>query len=252
MKKVFFVFLCFFVSIAFAQKEYPCLKGNCEDSFGMKKMNDNYTYMGYHKDGKRHGLAISYNENSEDIFVFTNKEGEPDGMAFQLMVRNKQLKRININPWYNGELIYPTLSIVYTDKGVRFAGKGNSSSKSYFLDEREQLINSKPVRSRLEIISLKNNRMEAEFHRNFSTGTTTVVNQLGEDWSLDITTKPYEDRSTSKTTFHWDKDGFVVQNKDFYQILEIRDLLSFPNNLGGSSYVNDMGFTSLLKIFMNQ
>lgn len=242
MKNILLLF--FFQIIIFpiqSQNKYPCLKGDCENGFGMKKLNETYTYVGYHKNGKRHGLTFSFNEDNtnKSVAIFTSNHGKSTGPRLFMRMENDKLKDIRV--------VYETGS--YLNFRIDLKNKKHEArtyQKSWFiLSKYNKTINDDKFDYNNDKLVYKQDteKLMVTFF-----GPREVISDFiykpGSNWFIEISTRQdngyVKFREEYDTKIHWGFDGLILENDKLQQKIVVKSPLTFPEFLGNSFY-KDLG-----------
>lgn len=142
----------------------------------------------------------------------------------------------------------------YTDKGIRFGGLNYKNEITWFENKKVGLTNSSNINGISVTSRNGDNKFEAHFYTNKSIGKTYVTYIPGDDWSLNISTKPNEGKKSYKTVFNWTNEGLKMTNPEYDQEFKIKNVVTVPQNFGTSYYrdENTIGFVELFFTFMRK
>ena len=212
-----------------AQKEYPCMGGNCENGFGKKKLNDSYVYIGYFVNGERSGIGVSYSIAEDKANLFTSKEDKPYGMSISLSMNESSLNLIQVTE-LKGNTLYPKLEIQYGGEATKFYARRYS-------DSREKLVrNGRGGSSKNDDSRCKENDKVtrcisyyylSSLHHKFKMGNSSnrVFIEL-EKSSIKLVPDDVE-KDHYQTAYTWDEKGITIENKALNQKLRILNPKTF-------------------------
>lgn len=81
MKKIFYLILFFLITNSLQAND--CLSGNCENGYGIQKIQNNSQYLGEFKNGQRNGQGVYYyNENKKYVGSWKNDVRDGEGRIY--------------------------------------------------------------------------------------------------------------------------------------------------------------------------
>lgn len=215
--------------------------GDCENGLGMKKLNKNFTYIGYHLGGYRHGLTITFNNSLDNktiaIFMSSRSKSVDPIMFVKADINNlKAIKLASIElrmiksyeQAYKLNLKEKRHQIYTGEKGWSNVGRRNFTMTNTRTNS--------PTTYKLKFNSTSNpDKVNVEFDPDNSKYGANFYYETKKDWVINVTSV-----RDNNIKVQWTPDGLTIENQNHSkptQKIFIRNIFSFPKEIRDAHYL---------------